>query len=260
MPQKQGIQLNKYTPDYVVFDLETTGISRTFDEVVEISAVKVRSGQVVDEFSTLVNPGRHIPAGASQVNGITDQMVADCPLFSQVLQEFLNFTEGLTLVGHNIASFDMKFIWRDAEKYYGELVPNDYVDTLKVARRHLSELPRHRLVDLAEYYGISPEGAHRALNDCRMNQQVYERMVAEMRKKRAIQHEYIGRKAETDNTGASKTEGNAADRNGIAKQSAKPAHPIGYGLSADADLMEKIRDVIQPWSVSIPALVLAKEE
>ena len=52
MPQKQGIQLNKYTPDYVVFDLETTGISRTFDEVVEISAVKVRSGQVVDEFST----------------------------------------------------------------------------------------------------------------------------------------------------------------------------------------------------------------
>ena len=76
MPQKQGIQLNKYTPDYVVFDLETTGISRTFDEVVEISAVKVRSGQVVDEFSTLVNPGRHIPAGASQVNGITDQMVA----------------------------------------------------------------------------------------------------------------------------------------------------------------------------------------
>ena len=225
MPQKQGIQLNKYTPDYVVFDLETTGISRTFDEVVEISAVKVRSGQVVDEFSTLVNPGRHIPAGASQVNGITDQMVADCPLFSQVLQEFLNFTEGLTLVGHNIASFDMKFIWRDAEKYYGELVPNDYVDTLKVARRHLSELPRHRLVDLAEYYGISPEGAHRALNDCRMNQQVYERMVAEMRKKRAIQHEYTGRKAETDNTGVSKTEGNAADRNGIAKQSAKPAHP-----------------------------------
>ena len=225
MPQKQGIQLNKYTPDYVVFDLETTGISRTFDEVVEISAVKVRSGQVVDEFSTLVNPGWHIPEGASQVNGITDQMVADCPLFSQVLQEFLNFTEGLTLVGHNIASFDMKFIWRDAEKYYGELVPNDYVDTLKVARRHLSELPRHRLVDLAEYYGISPEGAHRALNDCRMNQQVYERMVAEMRKKRAIQHEYTGRKAETDNTGVSKTEGNAADRNGIAKQSAKPAHP-----------------------------------
>ena len=76
MPQKQGIQLNKYTPDYVVFDLENTGISRTFDEVVEISAVKVRSGQVVDEFSTLVNPGRHIPAGASQVNGITDQMLS----------------------------------------------------------------------------------------------------------------------------------------------------------------------------------------
>ena len=217
MPQKQGIQLNKYTPDYVVFDLETTGISRTFDEVVEISAVKVRSGQVVDEFSTLVNPGRHIPAGASQVNGITDQMVAGYPLFSQVLQEFLDFTEGLTLVGHNIASFDMKFIWRDAEKYYGETVPNDYVDTLKVARRHLSALPRHRLVDLAEYYGISPEGAHRALNDCRMNQQVYERMVAEMRQKRVAQRE----KASTD---ASKTVGDVAAKDGAANPSAKPSH------------------------------------
>lgn len=97
----------------MVFDLETTGISRVYDEVVEISAVKVRGGKVVDEFSTLVNPGRHIPSGASQVNGITDQMVAYAPRFVKVLQEFLDFTEGYPLVGHNIASFDMKFICRE---------------------------------------------------------------------------------------------------------------------------------------------------
>ena len=69
MAAKRGTWKTKYTPDYVVFDLETTGISRVYDEVVEISAVKVRGGKVVDEFSTLVNPGRHIPSGASQVNG-----------------------------------------------------------------------------------------------------------------------------------------------------------------------------------------------
>ena len=99
MAAKRGTQKTKYTPDYVVFDLETTGISRVYDEVVEISAVKVRGGKVVDEFSTLVNPGRHIPSGASQVNGITDQMVAYAPRFVKVLQEFLDFTEGYPLVG-----------------------------------------------------------------------------------------------------------------------------------------------------------------
>ena len=181
MAAKRGTQKTKYTPDYVVFDLETTGISRVYDEVVEISAVKVRGGKVVDEFSTLVNPGRHIPTGASQVNGITDQMVAHAPRFVKVLQEFLDFTEGYPLVGHNIASFDMKFICRDAEKYYGSVPANDYVDTLPLARKHLPNLSHHKLTDLASYYGLTTDGAHRALNDCRMNQQVYECMVKEMR-------------------------------------------------------------------------------
>ncbi len=181
MTAKRGTWKTKYTPDYVVFDLETTGISRVYDEVVEISAVKVRGGKVVDEFSTLVNPGRHIPSGASQVNGITDQMVAYAPRFVKVLQEFLDFTEGYPLVGHNIASFDMKFICRDAEKYYGSVPVNDYVDTLPLARKHLPNLYHHKLTDLASYYGLTTDGAHRALNDCRMNQQVYECMVKEMR-------------------------------------------------------------------------------
>lgn len=181
MSTQKGILINKYTPDYVIFDLETTGISPNYDEVIEISALKVRGGSVVDEFNTLVNPGRKIPFGATKVNGITNEMVAEAPAFSQVLAEFLDFAEGLVLVGHNIARFDMKFIWRDAELYFGEIPQNNYVDTLQVARKHLPKLEHHRLVDLAEYYGISSEGAHRALNDCYMNQKVYECMVAEMR-------------------------------------------------------------------------------
>ena len=208
MAAKRGTQKTKYTPDYVVFDLETTGISRVYDEVVEISAVKVRGGKVVDEFSTLVNPGRHIPAGASQVNGITDQMVAHAPRFVKVLQEFLDFTEGYPLVGHNIASFDMKFICRDAEKYYGSVPVNDYVDTLPLARKHLPNLSHHKLTDLASYYGLTTDGAHRALNDCRMNQQVYECMVKEMREART------GKSASTGN--------NAPDRNPAAPE--KPKH------------------------------------
>lgn len=208
MAAKRGTQKTKYTPDYVVFDLETTGISRVYDEVVEISAVKVRGGKVVDEFSTLVNPGRHIPSGASQVNGITDQMVAYAPRFVKVLQEFLDFAEGYPLVGHNIASFDMKFICRDAEKYYGSVPVNDYIDTLPLARKHLPNLSHHKLTDLASYYGLTTDGAHRALNDCRMNQQVYECMVKEMREART------GKSASSEN--------NAPERNPAVSE--KPKH------------------------------------
>ena len=208
MAAKRGTQKTKYTPDYVVFDLETTGISRVYDEVVEISAVKVRGGKVVDEFSTLVNPGRHIPSGASQVNGITDQMVAYAPRFVKVLQEFLDFTEGYPLVGHNIASFDMKFICRDAEKYYGSVPVNDYIDTLPLARKHLPNLSHHKLTDLASYYGLTTDGAHRALNDCRMNQQVYECMVKEMREAQT------GKSASSEN--------NAPERNPAVPE--KPKH------------------------------------
>lgn len=165
-----------YVPDYVVFDLETTGISAAHDQVIEISAIKVQCGLVTGEFSTLVNPQMPIPWQASQVNGITDNMVAGSPVFREALAEFLKFTEDFVLVGHNIQAFDMKFLYRDARLFWNRVPDNDYIDTLHMARRVLPQLRHHRLVDLADYYGLSTDGAHRALADCRMNQQVYEFM------------------------------------------------------------------------------------
>ena len=177
---KGGKHLNTYVKDYVVFDLETTGISVFKDEVVEISAVKVADGKVVDEFSTLVNPGMPIPTDASNVNGITDDMVEDAPKFEKALKDFLDFAGDDVLVGHNIQSFDMKFICRDALKFYGKTVGNDFVDTLKIAQAYLPELRHHTLTDLACHYHIDAAGAHRALNDCRMNQKVFECLAKEI--------------------------------------------------------------------------------
>ncbi len=166
--------------DYVLFDLETTGVSWQNDEVVEISALKVQDGEVVDEFSTLVNPGMPIPFAASSVNGITDDMVADSPEFDEVLGQFLEFAGDAVLVGHNIQCFDMKFIQKSAQRYYGQMIGNDYIDTLQLARLYLPQLTHFALTDLARHYGISTRGAHRALNDCRMNQKIYECLKAEM--------------------------------------------------------------------------------
>lgn len=178
--KSRGKEICRYVKDYVLFDLETTGISCNYDEVIEISAVKVRNGVIVDQFSELVNPGRPIPVAASMVNNISDAMVAKAPSFIEVLPSFISFIGDDVLVGHNIHCFDMKFIYRDCEKYFSQTLSNDYVDTLKMAKLVFPEWKHRRLGDLAEYYSISTAGAHRALTDCRMNQQIYERLGKEM--------------------------------------------------------------------------------
>lgn len=179
---KKGKMIYGYVPDYVLFDLETTGTSCIYDEVIEISAVKVRSGKVVEEFSQLVNPKRPIPYAASMVNHISDEMVANEPDFGQVLPEFLTFAGDDILVGHNIQTFDMKFLYRDCERLFQQKLTNDYVDTLRVAKLCFPEWRHRRLSDLAEHYGISTRGAHRALTDCKMNQQVFEYLAKELEK------------------------------------------------------------------------------
>ncbi|MDO5549593.1 MAG: exonuclease domain-containing protein [Lachnospiraceae bacterium] len=174
--QRKGKHLTGYVADYVVFDLETTGLSPWSDAIIEISAVKVKGGRVADTFSTLVNPGCPIPARASAVNGITDKMVADAPCLKEAMEKFLDFIGTEVLVGHNIHSFDLNFIHQALSKLYGRVLPNDSIDTLAMARGCLPQLSRHRLTDLAAYFHISTEGAHRALNDCVMNQKCFEEM------------------------------------------------------------------------------------
>ncbi len=182
----RGKAKNGYVKDYVVYDLETTGTSTKRDEVIEISAVKVRDGRIIEEFSELVNPKIAISAIASSINNIYDYMVKDAPFFDEVLKRFIDFIGDDILVGHNINSFDMNFIYRDTARYFSKTITNDYIDTLKLSRKCLPELSHHRLVDLADYYGISTVGAHRALNDCRINQLVYEKLGEEIIKREII--------------------------------------------------------------------------
>ncbi len=176
-----GKCLNQFLSDYVVFDLETTGLSTEIEDVIEISAIKVIDGKVTDEFSTLVNPQRPIPKVASEVNNITDSMVRDAMPFDVVLKDFIAFIGDLPLVGHNIERFDLQFIYRDCMRFFGKTLGNDYIDTLKLARSYRPDLKSRSLGVLSDLYGISTAGAHRALADCKMNQQVYECLASEMK-------------------------------------------------------------------------------
>ena len=182
LSMKTGRLLEEFVSDYVVFDLETTGISPYKDKIVEISAVKVVDRKVKAEFSRLVNPECHISEGASAVNGIYDEMVENEPTIEEILPNFIDFIEDYILVGHNIYAFDLNFIYRDSEAIIGKFPDNCYVDTLSLSRKCMPELAHHRMTDLATYFGISTEGAHRALKDCQMTQQVYEFLRVEMKK------------------------------------------------------------------------------
>ena len=166
--------------DYVLFDIETTGLSPDTDAIIELSAIKVVNHEVADEFSTLINPGIHIPYYASSINGITDDMVKDSPGIENVLRDFKSFAGTNVLAGHNIVRFDLKFIPRDSALYTGRPIQNDYLDTLFIARHYLPELESHSLESLSDYYGISYNGAHRALADCYINKQVYDCLIKEI--------------------------------------------------------------------------------
>lgn len=189
--RNKGKRLNRYVPDYIVFDLETTGISIQRDTIIEISALKVEQGRITGEYSTLVNPRRHIPAGASAVNGITDAMVANAPELKEAMEEFLAFIGQGVLVGHNIHTFDTNFIYDAVLSLFGKELRNDYVDTLYMARQCLPQLTHHTLGDVSAYFHISTAGAHRALNDCRMNQQIYEQMGKMLRENQSRTQEGI---------------------------------------------------------------------
>lgn len=172
--------LIKFVPDCVIFDLETTGLSPEKESIIEISALRIKGGEIVDEFSTLVNPGVHIPYESSAITGITDDMVAGSPDVKAALGMFRSFVGNEVLVGHNIRNFDLKFIQRDALKYFGSEMTNEYVDTLVVARRCLPQLSSRSLESLSSYYGVSYDGAHRALADCHITYEIYKRLKDEL--------------------------------------------------------------------------------
>ncbi len=153
---------------FVVVDLETTGGSPADCSITEIGAVKVRGGEVLGEFQTLVNPGTPIPAFISVLTGITDTMVAGSPRIEAALPAFLEFSAGTVLVAHN-AGFDISFLKAAASRVGAPWPSPRVVDTVHLARQLVTrdEAPNHRLSSLAVLFGASTTPDHRALHDAR---------------------------------------------------------------------------------------------
>lgn len=153
---------------FVVVDLETTGGSPSGSQITEIGAVKVRGGEVLGEFQTLVRPSTPIPPFISVLTGITNTMVGDAPPIATVLPQFLEFASGSVLVAHN-AGFDVSFL-KAAAAETGHRWPGfGVVDTVRLARQlvHKDEAPNHKLGSLAALFGATTTPDHRALHDAR---------------------------------------------------------------------------------------------
>lgn len=159
--------------DYTVVDLETTGLSPNKDKIIEIGALKIRNDEITDEYSTLINPERHINLQATNINGIDDNMVLHAPKIENVIQEIINFIGDDVIVGHNVI-FDVSFLNENYFQCTGKKLNNDIVDTLQLSKKYLPILASHKLETLVKFFNISDENNHRALQDCKATYKVYQ--------------------------------------------------------------------------------------
>lgn len=169
-----GNSLIALPSDYVCIDLETTGLEYEYDDIIEMCAARVSHGDIVDVFSSLVNPGRSVGSFVTDLTGITDEMLSDASCVSDVLPRFLDFCGDHILVGHN-AYFDMRFVSSAADRL-GLSFTNDYIDTLRIARKVFPENSHHRLFEVSEYCGVTVSTAHRAEADVRTTVACFEAM------------------------------------------------------------------------------------
>lgn len=169
--------------DYAAMDLETTGLNPRLDKIIEIGAVRVRDGVVTDTFCTYVNPGKAIPKRVTELTGISDGDVADAPYIEEVMPQFMEFLGEDILLGHNII-FDYSFVKKAAanQKLAFE---REGIDTLRIARRFLTELKSRNLGFLCSYYQIPLEEAHRAYHDAKAAHLLYLRLCEEFYDKEA---------------------------------------------------------------------------
>ncbi|MEW6566708.1 MAG: helicase C-terminal domain-containing protein [Chloroflexota bacterium] len=159
----------------VALDLETTGLDTERDAVIEIGAVRFRGDRIDDEWSTLVNPGRPLPAFITQLTGITDEMLSGAPRLSQVLETIEAFVGDLPILGHNVG-FDLAFLQRK-----GLFALNPKLDTFDLASALMPSAARYRLGALASLLGVPVRTSHRALEDARATQQVFARLLEKAR-------------------------------------------------------------------------------
>ena len=171
----KGKALHELPDNYIIVDVETTGLDPAMNNLIEISAVKYRCNRKVDEYVTFISIDEPIPPRITKLTGINDEMLEDAPRPFEALAGFLNFIGDDILIGYNI-TFDLAFLGVSCSNYCRKRLYNNYVDVLKLATDKLPFLMSHKQIDVAKYFGINTDGSHRALTDCEICNDCYQKL------------------------------------------------------------------------------------
>ncbi|WP_430785871.1 PolC-type DNA polymerase III [Virgibacillus flavescens] len=185
---EQDILLEDTT--YVVFDVETTGLSAVYDNIIELAGVKIKNGEIIDRFERFANPHHPLSETTTDLTGITDDMVSDAPEIGDVLADFKEWAQNDILVAHN-ASFDMGFLNEGYKKIDYEKSSNPVIDTLELARFLFPELKNHRLNTLCKKLDIELTQHHRAIYDAEATSYLLWKMVQDLLDKDITNHKQL---------------------------------------------------------------------
>ena len=214
-PQK-GMSLLAIPNDYVVLDIETTGLDPDYDYIIEISAMKCVEDKPIATFSTLIKAPFGVSDFIADFTGITNEMLEAAPAISDALPQFLEFLGDSIIIGHNV-NFDINFLYDVSLKICGKPLQNDFVDTMRLSRRMFPNEAHNRLSDLIVRFGIGTNVSHRADSDSQQTHAVY------LHLKRLLQ------------------KGDYTDALGIKRHSAK--HLKASDISPDAENLREDSDI-----------------
>lgn len=176
--RKMEKNLSKFPSDYTVIDIETTGLSSKYNEIIELSAIKIRNNKIADKFSTLVKPNCMISPFITNLTGITNDMVKNAPNVKEAILKYIDFISDDIVIGHNV-NFDIGFIFHNYLNHHKKEFSNNYIDTCKMSKK-ICKLNSHKLDNVAKHYKIDTTGHHRTENDCIMTNAIYQAMKNEI--------------------------------------------------------------------------------
>jgi CRISPR-associated protein Cas2 len=178
---KKFAKIRSRNPEnYVVADVETTGLNSDRDDLLEIGAIKIANHEQIGSYNVLININKPVPPEIIRLTGITTQMTAEAgiPLLD-AMGGFISFVENLPIVAHN-SDFDMGFLLSACAKCGLPLLTNRCIDTLLLSRRLLKGLQNYKLATLVKHFGIPHNDAHRSLGDCRVTWEIYKKLMKMM--------------------------------------------------------------------------------
>ena len=162
----------KLVDDYIVFDLETTGLEPLESKIIEIGALKYKNNELVDEFSVLINPECEIPDIITKITGIDEETIISAPTIEEILPIFIDFIEGLPLIAHN-SCFDLGFIEENIKSLNLNMINNKNIDTLELAKKYIPKAYNYKLETLKKYFKLD-FGSHRSIDDCKTTNYIYQ--------------------------------------------------------------------------------------